>query len=91
MTITSPHVRTVWVELEIDARGSRRVLELDPAEEAVYEADKVEALIADLAQHRDSIGYINRVRVVANPKTVLDMLVAPAVKTVSGTFGPSRF
>ena len=97
MPITSPHVLTVWVELEVGATGVRRILvavtdiELDPDEDAAYEADKVDGLIADLSRHRESLGYIDMVRIVPNPKTVLDTLVPAPIPPIGGTFGPSRF
>jgi hypothetical protein len=88
--ITNRNARSGWVEYVFDKTGKRTVLvvetdlKLDPAE-IDFEPEQVEALCKDLEQHRQTIAYLDAIRLV---RRCIASTNEPAEMT--GTFGDAR-
>ena len=67
--ISNPNAKAFWIEVDVDASGSKTILvvatdlELDQAEPG-YDAAKVHALIDDVNRHRSANRYLDAVRLV---------------------------
>jgi hypothetical protein len=85
--ITDRNALTVWVEYVFDKSGKKTILvvetnlQLDPSE-VDFEPDQVEALCENLQQHRESVGYVDAIRLVRRWSASTS---EPIV--ITGTFG----